>query len=301
MYTYTGTNTQLFPSSINTFAPIFGESCAIQTLTSYNDKDSSDGSIGDVDGDTCHDVTVQEDGSSAKVVTSVVKFMHEFTVPCTDYSSDDDVPQDDEEEQKERTVKLQFCSTYRTSTNDISCDINGPYPCEVNHCYCDTIDLGVSIVDVEDAVPTCTPTTEDEKTSETGAPTTSGVNVPEDTVTLSPSTSSPTVVPPPTTGCGDDMKWYYDEERGVCTNDDSNVPSTGNPPVYETDEECCADFAWSTDCEVVDVCTPTVSPVTTLNPTSGSPTETFDETPSFEVEPTVVPTPVVSFGFICCC
>ena len=134
---------------------------------------------------------IVQDGNK---VTSVVKFMHEFTVPCTDYSSDDDVPQDDEEEEQERTVKLQFCSTYRTSTNDISCDINGPYPCEVNHCYCDTIDLGVSIVDVEDAVPTCTPTTEGEKTPEesTGAPTTSGVNVPEDTVTSSPTTSSPT-------------------------------------------------------------------------------------------------------------
>ena len=299
MYTYTGTNTQLSPSSIDTFAPIFGESCAIQTLTSYNDKD--DGSISDEDGDTCHDVTVP---TTQEVVTSVVKFMHEFTVPCTDYSDDDVPPQDDEEEQ-ERTVKLQFCSTYRTSTNDISCDINGPYPCEVNHCYCDTIDLGVSIVDVEDAVPTCTPTTEEEKTgTTTGAPTTRGVNVPtEDTVTLSPITSSPTpvtvpsttasptVVPPPT-GCGDDMKWYYDEEQGACTNDDSNVPSSGSP-AYETDEECCSDFVWSTDCEVVDVCAPTVSP--SLNPTSGSPTETFDETPSFEEEPTVVPTTSVSF------
>ena len=97
------------------------------------------------------------------------------------------------------------------------------------------------------------------------------------------------------------MVWHYDGDSGVCTNADMDMGDT----IYENVDECCADFMWSTDCEIVDVCAPTPSPSTgkpvfiwegTPSPTLTKvpPTERTSEPTLRKVPPEVGETPVPS-------
>ena len=105
-------------------------------------------SIEDVDGDSCHDISVDQKAGGS--IESTIKFAQGFTIPCTDFGG--------EAEEEIRTAKIQICSSYRTAADDYSCDVNGPSPCGPDSCWCDTIDLGVEIVSEEFAEPSCAPT-----------------------------------------------------------------------------------------------------------------------------------------------
>ena len=95
------------------------------------------------------------------------------------------------------------------------------------------------------------------------------------------------------TGCDERMVWHYDDNSGVCTNADMDVPGD---TTYENVDECCADYMWSTDCDIVDVCAPTPSPSTgglTDKPVfiwKGTPSPTVRKVPP-EVGETPVPSP----------
>ncbi len=96
-------------------------------------------SIEDVDGDSCHDISVDQKAGAS--IETTIKFAQGFTIPCTDFGG--------EAEEGIRTAKIQICSSYRTAADDYSCDVNGPSPCGPDSCWCDTIDLGVEIVSEE--------------------------------------------------------------------------------------------------------------------------------------------------------
>ena len=106
-----------------------------------------------------------------------------------------------------------------------------------------------------------------------------------------PSTKPPMTAFP--TGCDERMVWHYDDNSGVCTNADMDVPGD---TTYENVDECCADYMWSTDCDIVDVCAPTPSPSTgglTDKPVfiwEGTPSPTVRKVPP-EVGETPVPSP----------
>lgn len=105
-------------------------------------------SIEDDDGDSCHDISVDQKAGAS--IETTIKFTQEFTIPCTDFG--------EESEDEVRTAKIQICSSYRTAADDNSCDVNGPSPCGPDSCWCDTIDLGVEMVSEELADPSCAPT-----------------------------------------------------------------------------------------------------------------------------------------------
>jgi len=107
-------------------------------------------SIEDLDGDSCHDISIDQKAGGS--IATTIKFAEGFSVPCTDFVGEG------EEVEEVRTAKIQICSSYRTHSDDFSCDINGPSPCGPDSCWCDVIDLGVEIVGEEFAVPTCNPT-----------------------------------------------------------------------------------------------------------------------------------------------
>ncbi len=116
--------------------PLYGESCAVQTFTSQDDIDNSDSWITNNDGDTCHDVLLSP-GSS---LSTVFSFQNDILIPCSDYGMGDG------------KVKMQFCSSWRSEVEDASCDSVGPHPCSSSGCACEVVELGVKIVNEEDAV-----------------------------------------------------------------------------------------------------------------------------------------------------
>lgn len=153
IFVYTGdyssdANSSSFSTS---HAPIYGERCVVQSLTANNDDASNSlmASIQDDDGDSCHDISVDQK-AGASIETSI-KFAQSFTIPCTDFGGGG-------EGDEVLTAKIQICSSYRTTEDEYSCDINGPSPCGPDSCWCDTIDLGVEIVSEEFADPSCAPT-----------------------------------------------------------------------------------------------------------------------------------------------
>lgn len=152
IFVYTGDySSDVSSSSFSTsHAPIYGERCVIQTLTTSNDDVSNApmASIEDVDGDSCHDISVDQKAGAS--IETTIKFAQGFTIPCTDFGGD--------AEEGIRMAKIQICSSYRTAADDYSCDVNGPSPCGPDSCWCDTIDLGVEIVSEEFADPSCAPT-----------------------------------------------------------------------------------------------------------------------------------------------
>mmetsp|Transcript_2732 Transcript_2732/g.6861 ORF Transcript_2732/g.6861 Transcript_2732/m.6861 type:complete len:1343 (+) Transcript_2732:394-4422(+) len=167
-------STSLLPD----LAAINGEQCVSQTLTSANDSFNKGSSITNEDNDSCHDVSVVDGG---EIITPII-FTEKFSVPCTDYQEGDIDPNDD----TARTVKLQFCSSFRNVEDDDSCDTIGPGPKVQDSCWCDTIDLGVEIIPLEEAVPTCSPNHNDKD------------DVPTDTVSPTPDpTPDPTPAPTP--------------------------------------------------------------------------------------------------------
>ncbi|KAL7440293.1 hypothetical protein ACHAXH_007022 [Discostella pseudostelligera] len=154
VFVYTGDYTSdVGASSFSiSHAPIYGERCVVQTLTADNDDVSNApmASIEDLDGDSCHDISIDQKAGGS--IATTIKFAEGFSVPCTDFVGEG------EEVEEVRTAKIQICSSYRTHSDDFSCDINGPSPCGPDSCWCDIIDLGVEIVSEEFAVPTCNPT-----------------------------------------------------------------------------------------------------------------------------------------------
>jgi hypothetical protein len=162
-------------------AAIFGDRCVVQTLTTANAESTP--SINGVDGDTCFDVVV----APGEKVETTITFAEAFTIPCTDYGTG------------ENTVKLQICSTSRTKIDDSSCDINGPYPCDPEACWCDTIDIpSVALLSKDEATPTCEPTPESEVGDVPTVPTfTTTVNVP--TPPTPTTTADVPTIPTPTT------------------------------------------------------------------------------------------------------
>ena len=128
--------------------PVYGESCAVQTLTASNDDYQLAGIIDNIDGDSCYDVSV----SKGRAVTTNIVFQGSISIPCTDYQVHDDEVRGGGGESNEakrgrrRTAKLQFCSSYRTPGNDGSCDATGPVARDPDGCWCDSYDLGVEII-----------------------------------------------------------------------------------------------------------------------------------------------------------
>ena len=165
VFAYTGTE---YNSTSFSSAPINGNQCAVQTLASIHDvsSDAISASISNVDGDSCHDVSIAFDPTTREreeVIKTKLKFGERISVPCTDFN--DEHRHQNAEDGERRTAKLQFCSTYRvpadgfgsqTVTPDHSCDIVGPHPRSSNSCWCGTLDLDVEILDAEE-VSTMTP------------------------------------------------------------------------------------------------------------------------------------------------
>ena len=127
-----------------------GDECTVQA---FGPSSAADGLI-DVDGDVCLDVTT--------ALEAPLAFAESFNIPCTDYT--------DGLQEGTRTVKMQFCSTWRNSGDIASCDPLGPIPGDGSTCWCETIDLGVEIRPVEEAVPTCAPNLESASDQPTKAP-----------------------------------------------------------------------------------------------------------------------------------
>ena len=144
-------------------APVHGETCAVQALTSANDVTVAGGGIADLDGDACHDVAVPV----GDVVTTTLAFAEEFSVPCVDV---DPTANPETGEVDRLTVKLQFCTAYRTLDADASCDAAGPSPGAPAACRCDTVDLRVEVLGEEHAVPTCSPHAPDDEGHEEVGP-----------------------------------------------------------------------------------------------------------------------------------
>lgn len=74
VFAYTGTS-----EDADVLHPVFGESCAVQTLTSSHDTPPNPftpSMISDVDGDSCHDVTVGTNPDSGELdyVTTTLMF-----------------------------------------------------------------------------------------------------------------------------------------------------------------------------------------------------------------------------------
>ena len=301
VYTYTGesTSSTLFDET-NPLAPLYGESCAIQTFTSQDDtSSSSSGMIGTVDDDSCHDVTITDSGGNdeEEKFTSVLQFKNKFTIPCTDYSDSDDLDElelDNNDTTPPRTVKLQFCSSFTTADDtSTSCDIVGPTPNQPTNCYCDMIDLGIEIVRVEDAVPTCTPSVYTLDAND---------GVPDDTPPVGDGDGHDD---DNDDGCGDKSTWHYDPDEALCTNDEPNPDAPGVPTTYDSKDNCCeanfpnAGTPMGKECMYYDVCELTVVP-TTVEPTvlqAPSPTTTGMTPPPVTSPPAgsprVTPPPVV--------
>ena len=116
---------------------LYGEKCAVQAFGPESDIFSGPFSmIKDDDGDTCHDVIV----APGAILSTKLAFSNDFKIPCTDYGTGSN------------TVKLQFCSSWRSLEDDMSCDTVGPYPCSPTSCWCDMIDLGIEVLGPEFAV-----------------------------------------------------------------------------------------------------------------------------------------------------
>lgn len=127
--------------------PLYGEKCTIQTLgESHDDTSDSMAMIMDEDGDTCHDVIVDDEANG--LIEKEIAFDEEFNVPCTDFGTG------------KGTVQLQICTSWGGSeTSNYDCDRSGPHPCGPESCWCDMIDIGVQILSEDLATPTCAPST----------------------------------------------------------------------------------------------------------------------------------------------
>ena len=149
IFVYTGAADPIYSAIFPPSAPVDGERCVVQTLTSSDDTASGTSAIADVDGDSCHDVLA----SSGNIETTV-EFEHEFSIPCTDYSAGDSLAGG-----ATRTVKLQFCSTWRTENTDADCDASGgPFPRSGDECSCWDEDLGIVITPRQTLEPSKGPT-----------------------------------------------------------------------------------------------------------------------------------------------
>ena len=132
---------------------IFGDRCAVQTLTSTSASAAAGSSsspssyvrAAGEDDDSCPDVIV----SPGDTIVTTLQFAVGFDIPCSDYGVGE-----------VGVVKLQVCSSYRRDAiDDESCDDVGPYPSDPEACWCDAIDVpGVTMLGEDMATPTCEPT-----------------------------------------------------------------------------------------------------------------------------------------------
>ena len=153
------------PTADSTTMAIFGDRCAVQTLTSAS-ADAAAGSstspssyvrAAGEDDDSCPDVIV----SPGDTIVTTLQFAVGFDIPCSDYGVGE-----------VGVVKLQVCSSYhRSAIDDDSCDDVGPYPSDPDSCWCDAIDVpGVTMLSEDMATPTCEPTPYDESSGEMVSP-----------------------------------------------------------------------------------------------------------------------------------
>jgi hypothetical protein len=126
--------------------PLYGETCAVQSLSSYNDTSGVLGMITDADGDSCHDIIPSSSSSSSSSMAFTFTFDQPLLIPCSSYGMNGS------SDGGKGTVHLQFCSTWRSEEDDLSCDAFGPHPNNFEGCACEAVDLGVKIVNPEDAV-----------------------------------------------------------------------------------------------------------------------------------------------------
>lgn len=182
IYTYSGEYDSATDSP-GSPSPMTGDKCTVQA---FGPSSAADGLV-DADGDVCLDVTT--------ALEAPLAFAESFNIPCTDYT--------DGLQEGTRTVKLQFCSTWRNPGDIASCDPLGPIPGDGSTCWCETIDLGVEIKPVEEAVPTCAPNLESASDQPTQAPQAEVVVPASEAPTPAPfaiiiDTPAPTVVQAPT-------------------------------------------------------------------------------------------------------
>ena len=114
--------------------PLYGESCAVQSLTEGSCGAMVEGIV-DLDGDGCLDV----DASNGGPVVATFSFAQPLLVPCSSYGVGS-------------TAHLQFCSVWSASTGGGGCDVDGIVPGGTEECACEMVDLGVEIVKPEDMV-----------------------------------------------------------------------------------------------------------------------------------------------------
>ena len=159
MFVYTGDydpedldSSGVSPTADSTTMAIFGDRCAVQTLTSASaaaagssTSPSSYVRAAGEDDDSCPDVIV----SPGDTIVTTLQFAVGFDIPCSDYGVGE-----------VGVVKLQVCSSYhRSAIDDDSCDDVGPYPSDPDSCWCDAIDVpGVTMLSEDMATPTCEPT-----------------------------------------------------------------------------------------------------------------------------------------------
>mmetsp|Transcript_733 Transcript_733/g.1325 ORF Transcript_733/g.1325 Transcript_733/m.1325 type:complete len:488 (-) Transcript_733:165-1628(-) len=160
-------------------------------------------------------------------MTTALKFAESFSIPCTDFRN----TQEAEEwlaQGNQRTVRLQYCSSFRSVQGDLSCDAIGPSPNNPDSCWCDIIDLGVRIMAEEEAVPTCAP---NQYT------------------------------------CEESRYWYFNRFEG-CTNRDEIDRASCEFTVYDTREECCSTEFRGRECVSFDICPLAPTPAPTNTPTT---------------------------------
>ena len=160
MFVYTGDydpedldSSGVSPTAGSTTMAIFGDRCAVQTLTSASAAAAAGSSTSPSsyvraageDDDSCPDVIV----SPGDTIVTTLQFAVGFDIPCSDYGVGE-----------VGVVKLQVCSSYqRSAIDDDSCDDVGPYPSDPDSCWCDAIDVpGVTMLSEDMATPTCEPT-----------------------------------------------------------------------------------------------------------------------------------------------
>ncbi|KAL7504514.1 hypothetical protein ACHAXN_002154, partial [Cyclotella atomus] len=123
--------------------------------------------------DSCYDIVAPGGGFDLMLY----EFQKNLEIPCDDIRADN--------ETGTKTVHMQSCFSWRTQGNDENCDTCGAFPGTSSKCFCQYINLNITIKD-----PTTSPTT-----SPTGTPSKSPSDSPTTTKPTTTQTKNPSKSP----------------------------------------------------------------------------------------------------------